>query len=128
MLESSALSSAFKIGKKSRAVRFDWSDTGQVMEKVEEEWRELKEAIRQGHPQTTVGEELGDLLFTVAQLARHLKLHPEQTLISANKKFLNRFHHMKRLIESDGLALLELSTAEMEAYWKKVKELEKQNK
>lgn len=120
----SALSRALDIGAQSRAARFDWPDAGQVVAKVEEEWRELLRAIESGDS-AAMGEELGDLLFTVAQLARHLQLHPERALERANEKFLQRFARMEHLICDDNRVLSQLTVAEMETYWNKVKELER---
>ena len=126
MLDSSALSTALKIGEDSRSARFDWDDVWQVVQKVEEEWSELKEAIRRGYP-NEIQDELGDVLFTVVQLARHLQLNPEQALASANEKFLCRFQQMKQLIESEGLDLSQLTLTEMEKRWQKVKKLAQKN-
>ena len=67
----------------------------------------------------------GDFLFSVAQLARHLKIHPEDALRAANRKFIRRFHQMEAIIKKDGIELTDLSQKEMDIYWNKVKEIEK---
>ena len=126
MDESPALSKALEIGSKSRRQHFDWSDAEQVMNKVEEELRELGDAIGCGQTQA-IREELGDVLFTLVQLARHLNVDPEEALEQANEKFLRRFNHMETLIQKDALDISNLSTEELEVYWKKVKELERKN-
>ncbi len=114
-----SLLSAFKIGKKTAQVNFDWENPIQVQYKVEEEWQELKEEL--AHPQPNkerVEEELGDLLFSCAQLARHLNLNPEEVLHKANAKFIKRFNCLEDNVEKDGYETLkELNHKQLEAYW-----------
>lgn len=122
-----ALYSAFKIGKKTNDIKFDWDDHQQVAYKVEEEWQELKEEIA---PQVQVNleratEEIGDVLFSVAQLARHLNINPEEALRMANKKFLRRFQSMESLIKSDNKNLEHMNQEQMDVYWNKAKVIEK---
>ena len=91
-----ALTTAFRIGEKSREVKFDWENANQVLYKVEEEWQELKEELYRGQVvKERVQEELGDLLFSMAQLARHLGCDPEETLRAANDKFIKRFNKIE---------------------------------
>lgn len=122
-LYAPALEGANKIGEKSTTVNFDWTDHLQVMGKVEEEWQELKEEL----PPTgkfnreRAKEELGDLLFSVAQLARHLGLNPEECLRDANKKFITRFQKMEDMVTADGKKMGEVPQAELEDYWIAVK-------
>lgn len=124
-LHAPALESAFKIGKKSTTVNFDWQDHQQVMMKVEEEWQEVKEEL----PPTgqfnkeRVKEEIGDLLFSVAQLARHLDLNPEECLRDANKKFIKRFQKVEDMVKASGRKLEETPQEELEEYWVKVKKV-----
>jgi MazG family protein len=123
LLHAPALESSFKIGKKSTSVNFDWDDHFQVMMKVEEEWQEVKEELPPGgqfNPDR-VKEELGDLLFSVAQLARHLGVNPEEALREANKKFIGRFQKVEELASKDGKILSETPQEELEEYWVKVK-------
>ncbi len=122
-LQAPALESALKIGQKSTKVNFDWEDYRQVMMKVEEEWQEVKEELPPSgqYDKTRVKEEIGDLLFSVAQLARHLDLNPEECLRDANKKFINRFKKVEDLVKSSGRTLQETPQAELEEYWVKVK-------
>lgn len=124
-LHAPALESSFKIGKKSTTVNFDWQDHQQVMMKVEEEWQEVKEEL----PPTgqfnkeRVKEEIGDLLFSVAQLARHLDLNPEECLRDANKKFIKRFQKVEDMVKASGRKLEDTPQEELEEYWVKVKKV-----
>lgn len=125
LLQAPALESAFKIGQKSTKVNFDWEDHMQVMMKVEEEWQEVKEEL----PPTgkfnreRAKEEIGDLLFSVAQLARHLDLNPEECLRDANKKFIGRFQKVEDLVIKSGKKMEETSQSILEQYWVEVKKL-----
>lgn len=123
LLQAPALESSYRIGKKSTLVNFDWNDYYQVMEKVEEEWLEVKEELPPGgkFDQARVKEELGDLLFSVAQLARHLELNPEECLRDANRKFIHRFQKVEDLARADGKKVEETPQAQLEEYWIKVK-------
>ena len=118
-LPSSPLCRAVSVGQ-SRALSFDWPGPWEVALKVEEEWKELQKEI-EGGDRKKIKEEFGDLLFTLVQLARHLKIGPDEALEAANEKFLRRFQKMCRLIERDSLSLSSLSDKEKELYWKKVK-------
>lgn len=122
-LHAPALESAFKIGKKSTSVNFDWEDYYQVMSKVEEEWQEVKEELPPGghFNKARVKEEIGDLLFSVAQLARHLDLNPEECLKEANKKFINRFQKVEDEVKGMGKKLEDMPQASLEEIWVKVK-------
>ncbi len=123
LLHAPALESAFKIGKKSTTVNFDWEDYQQVVMKVEEEWQEVKEELPPTgkYNSERVKEEIGDLLFSVAQLARHLGLNPEECLRDANKKFIGRFKKVEDLAKESGRTLSETTQQELEEYWIKVK-------
>jgi MazG family protein len=122
-LHAPALESALKIGKKSTTVNFDWEDYYQVMSKVEEEWQEVKEELPPGgqYDKTKVKEEIGDLLFSVAQLARHLDLNPEECLRDANRKFITRFQRVEDKIKSIGKTLEQTPQPELEKIWAEVK-------
>lgn len=124
-LHAPALESALKIGKKSTTVNFDWEDYYQVMAKVEEEWQEVKEELPPGgkFDKARVKDEIGDLLFSVAQLARHLDLNPEECLKNANQKFINRFQKVEDKVRSQGKSLEETPQAELEKIWIEVKKL-----
>ncbi len=123
-----ALQRASKIGGKTKKLNFDWSNPHQVFEKVAEEFLELKSALGKkvsklpAKKRDHVLEELGDLLFSLAQLARHLKAEPEQILRQTNRKFERRFFKMKKLAEKSGKKLDEHSSRELEKLWQKIKE------
>lgn len=130
VLNAPPLMSANKIGKKTNDLKFDWDDYTQVAYKVEEEWQELKEELT---PHRTVNrdavfEELGDLLFSVAQLARHLNMDPHDALRAANKKFLRRFHAMEDLMLLAGKDLEKMNQEQMDVYWNQAKVNEKAKK
>lgn len=122
-----ALLSAHKIGAKTKELNFDWEDPAQVAYKVEEEWQELKEEIT-SFPHSNlerVKEEMGDFLFSAAQLARHLGLDPEDCLAQANKKFVGRFNQVEDLIKEKNLKFQDLTQRELDHYWDAVKMREK---
>lgn len=123
LLHHPALESSLKIGEKSTSVNFDWSDYYQVMMKVEEEWQEVKEELPPGghFNKERVTEEIGDLLFSVAQLSRHLQINPEEALRAANKKFIRRFHKVEDRVREAGGVLSETSQDELEKIWIEVK-------
>ena len=127
LIHNPALRTANLIGHASTKVAFDWENHQQVLYKVEEEWQEVKAELSPtgDYDQTRVEEEIGDLLFSMAQLARHLKVDPEEALRKANKKFLKRFHMMEEITLQKKTSLMELSHQEMEALWIKAKELTK---
>lgn len=126
-LNAPPLAAAVKIGKKTNEIKFDWEDYTQVAYKVEEEWQELKEEMTPHRPlnKAAVFEELGDLLFSVAQLARHLDLDPDEALRAANKKFLRRFHSMEDIMEKKGVKLESMNQEQMDVYWNQAKINEK---
>lgn len=117
-----SLSEAGKIGSKAAKVGFDWPDVRGVVEKLREECAELEAEVAAGDGKAA-GEELGDLLFTMANLARHLKVDPELALRDANAKFRRRFRGMEAAAESP---LEELSAPELERLWERSKEAERQ--
>jgi MazG family protein len=118
-----SLYSSYKIGKKTKELNFDWDTAHQVMYKVEEEWQELKEELAPPKPNIDrVGEELGDFLFSAAQLARHLSLNPEELLRKANKKFLKRFQAMEKLLIKENLNIDDMTQEQLDRYWQLVKQ------
>ncbi len=125
VLNFPALFSANKIGEKTNRFGFDWPDAKAVEEVVHSEWKEFKDELDAVKPnQQKIQEEFGDLLFSLAQLGRHLNINPEIALQQANKKFLKRFHAMETLISNDGLKIDDMNQNEMDVFWKKVKEQE----
>jgi ATP diphosphatase len=115
-----ALTLATKTANKAASVGFDWEHPGQVLEKVHEELDELIEADEQGD-QAHIEEELGDLLLAVTNLARHLKVNPEQALRNANRKFTQRFNKLEASLKASKDDWADLSLEELEARWQTIK-------
>jgi MazG family protein len=130
VLNMPPLASAVKIGKKTNEIKFDWDDYNQVSYKVEEEWQELKEELTPHRElnHDRVFEEMGDLLFSMAQLARHLNIDPDDALKQANKKFLRRFHAMEDLMVKANVKLEDMNQTQMDVYWNQAKVNEKTKK
>jgi MazG family protein len=120
-----ALSRAVKLGKRAGRVGFDWPDAAGVRDKVAEELAELDEAIADADVGMSRAarraEELGDLLFAVANWGRHLGVDPEDALRAANRKFERRFSKMEATARAGGRALESLTPAEWDAMWNSVK-------
>lgn len=116
-----ALMEAGKIGSRAAKAGFDWPEVGGVVEKLKEEIAELEAEIRAGET-VKASEELGDLLFTAANLARHMKVDAELTLREANEKFRRRFGAMEAASERP---LEELSAEQLEALWARAKNSER---
>lgn len=117
-----ALLRAHKIGSRVAAVGFDWPDMADVMGKVEEEVRELREALDESPARAT--EELGDFLFAIANLARKLGMDPEAALAAANDKFTHRFNQVEQTLEARGSDVHRASLDEMETAWQQIKGFE----
>jgi len=115
-----ALARAAKLGRRAARVGFDWQEPGQVRDKVIEELGEVDEALAGNAPER-VTEELGDLLFAIANWTLHLKIDPEEALRAANAKFERRFRTMETLAAAAGQKLGTLSPAAWEALWQKAK-------
>jgi len=116
-----ALTRAAKLGRRAAGVRFDWAKPGDVLDKVAEECAELDSALQAGSPEA-VTEEIGDLLFSVAQLARHVGTDPEAALRAANSKFERRFRHMEAWLAEQGRAPRDAGPDELEALWARAKQ------
>lgn len=119
-----ALMRAVKLQKRAARVGFDWPDIAPVLDKIAEESRELVEA-RDQLGEAEMREELGDLLFVMANLARHLKLDPEQALRQANAKFERRFRGIEAGLAAGGRDISEADLAEMDTIWDAIKVAEK---
>ncbi|MGI9415133.1 MAG: nucleoside triphosphate pyrophosphohydrolase [Hyphomicrobiales bacterium] len=115
-----ALMRAAKLQKKASRVGFDWADAAPVLDKIEEEIAELRHEMASGSA-PKLEEELGDLLFAVANLARQLNLEPEAALQAANAKFTRRFKAVERKLAANGTAPEGASLAEMDTLWGEVK-------
>jgi len=116
-----ALTRAAKLGRRAAGVRFDWAKPGDVLDKVAEECAELHSALQAGSAEA-VTEEIGDLLFSVAQLARHVGTDPEAALRAANSKFERRFRHLEACLAEQGRAPRDAGTDELEALWARAKQ------
>ncbi len=116
-----ALAQALQISKRAAKVGFEWPDEDGVWEKVREELDELQSARDEGESKERQAEELGDLLFSVVNIARWRKIDPEIALRDMNGKFKNRFETMEKLAREEGRELDSLAPDEWEALWQKAK-------
>lgn len=119
-----ALTRAVKLQKRAARVGFDWPSTEEVIDKITEEARELVEA-RHSLTEAEVTEEFGDLLFVMANLARHLSVDPEAALRAANAKFTRRFQRIEDWLAEAGCSPGQSDLAEMDALWNRAKAEEK---
>ena len=131
---ASPLSRALKLQQRAATVGFDWPDARQVIDKVDEEIAEIKQELakissdverpgltRQGR--ADLASEIGDALFALVNLARHMDIDPEQALAGTNQKFYRRFSHVEVSVHKSGKNLNEASLDEMEGYWRDAKQL-----
>ncbi|MCK5090467.1 MAG: nucleoside triphosphate pyrophosphohydrolase [Hyphomicrobiaceae bacterium] len=121
-----ALTRAIKLQSKAAKVGFDWPSLSPVLAKLKEELAELEDAIAKSAAGSetsarAIDEEFGDLLFVVANLARHLKLDPEASLRAANQKFVRRFRYIEERLAADGRTPSDSDLAEMDALWNDAK-------
>jgi len=120
-----ALARALKLQKRAARVGFDWPEAVQVFDKIDEELSEIKEEIDDGGNPDRVEDEIGDLLFVVVNLARHLHVDPETALRHANGKFERRFRAMEQALAADDRPFEQHTLEDMEAAWQTVKRGEK---
>ena len=111
---------SIKIQKKAASLNFDWENETQVLNKIDEEIHELKDALKVNNKKM-IEEELGDLFFTIINLSRRLNLDPEQTIRKANKKFTTRFNEMENFIEDNKLKWHNLKKHDFKNLWNKIK-------
>src|ERR1700712_85269 len=111
---------AMRLQEKAKQVGFEWDNTTQVWEKVEEEIAELKEAIEL-KDQGKIEEEFGDLVFSLVNYARFLQVDAENALEKTNKKFIHRFSRMEQIALANGRSLHEMTLAEMDELWNSIK-------
>lgn len=119
-----ALARAEKLTKRAAKVGFDWPDFTAVKAKVEEELQEVAEAQVSGDSAAT-HEEIGDLLFAVANLARHAGVDAEAALRDANSKFTRRFHYVEARCREDGIAPTDAGLERMDGYWNEIRKADK---
>jgi MazG family protein len=120
-----ALLRAFHISTRAASVGFDWAGAGDVVEKIREEVGELQEVVEQGAAsaidQARAEEEMGDLLFAIANLARKLNIEPETALRKANDKFTRRFGLLEQSVAESGRAMKDMTLEELESEWQQAK-------
>jgi uncharacterized protein YabN with tetrapyrrole methylase and pyrophosphatase domain len=122
-----ALARAQSISRRAAHLGFEWPNIAQVWEKVEEEIRELKEAAASGDRLRT-GEEVGDLLFTMVNIARFLEVESEEVLAHTVDRFTRRFQHIEVKLKEANKSFDQTSLAEMDRLWEEAKKLEAQAK
>ena len=116
-----ALVRSLKLQKRAARVGFDWPKISQVLDKIDEETKELIEA-KKTEPQERISEEFGDLMFSIVNLGRHLKVDPEEALKQTNRKFITRFKFVEDSIRSQGKKIEDTSLEKMEALWQQAKD------
>ncbi len=116
-----ALIKAMRLQEKAKQVGFEWEEKEQVWKKVEEEIEEMNEAIEDNDPKK-VEEEFGDVLFSMVNFARFIKVDAENALELTNKKFVSRFTKMEEHAIAKGKLLNEMSLEEMDAIWTEIKQ------
>ena len=119
-----ALMRAEKLQKRAARTGFDWTEPEDILDKLAEETDEVKDAIQSGDPDE-IEDEIGDLLFVAANLARRFRLDPEIALRRSNAKFERRFRAMELLAQEKGMDFSDLSLTEQDALWREVKRDEK---
>jgi MazG family protein len=121
-----ALMRAKKLQARAAGGGFDWPDAAMVIDKIAEEIGEIEDEIAAGGSDEALRDEVGDLLFACANLARKLGVEPETALVGANAKFTRRFHRIEALLAERGKTPNESSLAEMDALWDRAKKEEKE--
>ena len=117
-----AIIKAYRMQEKAAQVKFEWENTSQVWEKVEEELNEFKEVAFNPNPdKTKMEEEFGDLLFSLVNLSRFIQIDPETALEKTNKKFIKRFQYIEQKATEQNRTLNDMTLAEMDALWNEAK-------
>ncbi len=120
-----ALTEALKLQEQAARVGFDWSAPEPILDKIEEEVQELREALAEGEPEKVV-DELGDLVFALVNIGRHVKTDPENALRGTNTKFRRRFRHIETSLADNGETLEAATLQRMEDLWQSAKAIERQ--
>lgn len=118
-----AMVKATRIQDKARGVGFDWDEPAQVWEKVQEELGEFQTEV-QAQDRDRMEAEFGDVLFSLINYARFMKINPEDALERTNKKFISRFQHMEKLIAADGKSMTDMDLSQLDHYWDQAKQYE----
>ncbi len=119
-----ALSRAVKLQKRAARIGFDWTEPAPIFDKLDEELRELRDAMQHGDPDA-IEDEYGDVLFVIANLARHLDIDPEKALRRGNAKFTRRFQSVERQARAENDNLSAFSLDALEVFWQRAKAEEK---
>ncbi|MGK6313815.1 nucleoside triphosphate pyrophosphohydrolase [Neorhizobium sp. DT-125] len=120
-----ALTEALKLQSQAARVGFDWSEAEPILDKIEEEIGELREALRSGK-QDKVADELGDLIFALVNIGRHVKADPEEALRGTNTKFRRRFNYIETSLQQSNETLQAATLERMEELWQAAKAIERQ--
>ncbi len=120
-----ALVEALKLQERAARVGFDWSEPAPILDKIEEEIGELREALR-NDDKAAVADELGDLIFALVNIGRHVGADPEMALRGTNTKFRNRFSHIEESLAANGESLEAATLERMEELWQAAKRIERQ--
>ena len=121
-----ALLRAYRLTQRASRVGFDWKCIADLFEKIEEELKEFKEALREGDKKR-IGAEYGDLLFALANVGRFIQVNPEEAVRKSISKFITRFQYMERVLSERKKSLKEASLREMDQIWEEAKKLESVN-
>lgn len=116
-----ALFAAFKIGVLVSSYGFDWKQASEVLNKAKEEINEMERALSTGN-RSRIFQEIGDVLFSLVQLSRHLKINPEMALRQSNQKFIRRFQYIEKKLKEEGKSLAESDLEEMDRIWEESKD------
>ncbi len=116
-----ALVRAYRIGERAARVGFDWREQAGVMKKVKEELKELEDAVSSGN-EKEIADEMGDLLFSIVNLARFLRIHPETALSDAVKKFEKRFRYMEKQLAAQNRRVEDADDQELDSLWERSKD------
>ena len=111
---------AMRIQDKARSAGFDWEEKEQVLDKVEEELKELRAELRSGNT-SRIESEFGDLMFSLVNFSRFIQVNPEEALERTNRKFISRFVYLEEAAAKAGKNLNDMSLAEMDVYWNEAK-------
>lgn len=122
--ETSSLQTSYNYQKEAAKVGFDWEEAADALAKFTEEWQEFQHELVHGDA-TTKMDELGDVLFTIVNVARFYKLSPEEAMLHANEKFARRFKHVEACVKQSGKSFEEFTLDELDGFWNDAKRLEK---
>ena len=120
-----ALTRANKLSKRAARVGFDWPTALKALEKVREETEEVATEIASSAPKDKLEEEIGDLLFALANVARKCDIEPEEALNKANAKFIRRFHYVENRCREDNVALVDAGLERLDCYWNEIRSADK---